>query len=106
MPVLIFIFEYYKGYMDNSNDPSIKSVVGFKTVLLTLILLSQTLAMKSNSSLKVYPIVDDMLQKIYLLNFKSQTYYLVVSCKEHNMLSVSIAEEFNLTEAPRFNIYG
>jgi len=78
--------------MNQSNGLSLKSAVNCKILLILLMLTLEIVAVKSNSTIKVFPLVDDILQKIYLLNFKSETYYLVVSCKENNMISLSIAK--------------
>lgn len=39
---------------------------------------------------KEYPLADDYFEKIYLVNHNSQQYYLTISCREQNMLSISI----------------
>lgn len=47
-------------------------------------------AVLSVQSFKEYPLADDYFEKIYLVNHNSQQYYLTISCREQNMLSISI----------------
>lgn len=47
-------------------------------------------AVLSAQSFKEYPLADDYFEKIYLVNHNSQQYYLTISCREQNMLSISI----------------
>jgi hypothetical protein len=78
--------------MNPTNDLSPKLALYSKILLLVIILTTEVVATKSNISLKVYPLVDDILQKIFLLSFNSDTYYLAVSCKEKDMLSLSVSK--------------
>lgn len=78
--------------MNPSNNLSPKLTLCSKILLLVIILTTEIEGTKSNNSLKVYPLVDDILQKIFLLSFKSDTYYLIISCKETDMLSLSISK--------------
>lgn len=55
---------------------------------------------------KIYPLADDYFEKVYFLNHQAKSYYLSINCKEKDMLSISISEQFTFQEAPRFNIYG
>ena len=41
-----------------------------------------------------------------MVNHNGQPYYLIVSCKDRDMLSISISATRDFEEAPRFNIYG
>jgi hypothetical protein len=57
-------------------------------LLLTLCLLFT--AVLSTQTFKEYPLADDYFEKIYLVSHNSHEYYLTISCKEQNMLSISI----------------
>lgn len=39
---------------------------------------------------KAYPLGDDYFEKVYLVNHDNRDYYLTISCKEQNMLSISL----------------
>ena len=43
---------------------------------------------------------------MYLVQQDNRQFYLTISCKERNMLSVSMSGDKNFEEHPRFNIYG
>lgn len=39
---------------------------------------------------KAYPLGDDYFEKVYLVSHDNREYYLTISCKEQNMLSISL----------------
>lgn len=47
---------------------------------------------ESSTVFKVYPLADDYFEKVYLVNHNSRQHYLIVSCKERNILSLSVSE--------------
>lgn len=52
-------------------------------------------AAQANTVLKVYPLADDYFEKVYLLTHQNQPYYLAVSCRQKDMLSVSLTQKRN-----------
>lgn len=55
---------------------------------------------------KAYPLGDDYFEKVYLVSHDNKEYYLTISCKEQNMLSISLTTSREFMEYPPFNIYG
>ena len=57
--------------------------------MLLLMLLEFTAANK----VKVYPLADEYFEKIYLVEQHNHLYYLNISCRDVDMLSISISQE-------------
>ena len=59
------------------------------TICLVAILLLLALSCVA-TDFKAYPLGDDYFEKVYFVNHNNREYYLTISCKEQNMLSISL----------------
>lgn len=62
--------------------------------ILLIMLLAMIIApgVEATPLFKVYPLADDYFEKIYLVNQQNKQYYLTISCRQRDMLSISISE--------------
>ena len=76
--------------------------------LVVLLILTTVLVEGSGPSpiFKVYPLADDYFEKVYLVSHTNGQYYLTISCKQRDMLSISLTQKKDFQEQPRFNVYG
>ena len=58
--------------------------------LCMLLLLFMTIKTAA-TSFKAYPLADNYFEKVYLVDHQNKQYYLTVSCKEQNILSISMS---------------
>lgn len=71
-----------------------------------LIICLWSTVVQATSVLKMYPLADDYFEKVYMVTHQNQPYYLTVSCRQKDMLSISLSQKRDFEEAPRFNIFG
>jgi hypothetical protein len=48
---------------------------------------------EANTVLKVYPLADDYFEKVYMLTHQNKPYFLTVSCRQKDMLSISLTQK-------------
>jgi hypothetical protein len=85
--------------------PAIASIA----ILLWMVVLALITAVGQSQDIPVfkpYPLADDYFEQIYLVQMKGQSYYLIISCRDEHMLSISLSPHKEFEEQPRFNIYG
>lgn len=64
--------------------------MSYKALLKLLAVLFVMVGVSATTVFKAYPLGEDYFEKIYLVNHNGHEYYLTISCKEQNMLSISI----------------
>ena len=75
-------------------------------IVFLLFLVNTSTQICRESYSKVYPLSEDYFERVYLIYQNNNTYFLNLSCKEADVLSIAITEARKFREAPRFNIYG
>ena len=60
---------------------------------LPILLLLMSLECEAANMAKVYPLADEYFEKIYLVEENSRLYYLNISCRDVNTMSISITPE-------------
>jgi hypothetical protein len=65
-----------------------KAYLSLFTVLIVLTMC--LVGVQSTTLFKVYPLAEDYFENIYLVNHQGKQYYLIISCKEKDILSISI----------------
>lgn len=77
------------------------SIIAF----IVIITFNNFLSIESLHNVKITPMTNEYFDKIYKINSFNQVNYLHISCKEKNVLSISITPTLDFYQHPRYPVF-